>query len=230
MSNVLTPQIPTTPATPGPPTPPADMTPPHPPAVVNPPPNPWRGGTPPAPTATPPAAFSGGFRGLPPAAQFGPGQVRPGFPGSPPPAPPPPTPTGNTFGLPFQVPQSAADVQRMFPQLYDGVAASRFGSTTVPPLIGAGVTEGLPDAVRGPAEGALRFAQRNLQNNPALFAQLVGGLGGSLVSPLLGTPAGLPLMAGLYGTLAGGEAGQATERFFRPVIDRFRSSPAPQPQ
>lgn len=214
-TNALTPQIPATPAPVGPLKPPTNMTPPTP--------------------TTPGSAVAGGHGVRVPAPVTAPAPtatLAPPQPAATPTAPAPrPVPaTPIAPPPPAQTQNPIAAARQAMPWL-DGLTSrvQSLGERAVmadpnrPPLVGAGLTANLPEGIRGPAEGLLGMAQRGFQNNPGMFAQVVGGMGKPLVSPLLNTPAGMPMMAGLYGMLTGGESGDAAYQYFKPVIDKFRS-------
>ena len=71
---------------------------------------------------------------------------------------------------------------------------------------------------QGPADSLLRLVQKGVQDNPAAFAGYAGGLARPIVEPLLQTPVGLPVLAGLNGLLGGGESFAAADTYFRPLL------------
>lgn len=96
------------------------------------------------------------------------------------------------------------------------------GTQNTPPL--SRFTSGLGSFAE-PINGALGLAQKALQNNPGRFAALAGTLGGGLVKPILGTPFGLPIMAGLHGLLSGGESAAGVHAYLQPLLDRLGINP-----
>jgi hypothetical protein len=77
-------------------------------------------------------------------------------------------------------------------------------------------------SLKGPADKALGFVRDNLQGDggPQMFGALAG-LASPILKPIVGTPFGAPLIAGLYGALRGGESFAAVERLFRPAMSRL---------
>lgn len=113
--------------------------------------------------------------------------------------------------------------QQYFPGMTDTLGAPRaelLGRVTenAPPSMLLGDTLG---AFSGPVNSVMGMAQKAFKDNPAGFAGVVGGLGRPLIEPLMGTPAGLPAMAALYGMTVGGKPLSAAYTYFRPVLDKL---------
>lgn len=118
-------------------------------------------------------------------------------------------------GLTGTTPPAAGAVPAAVPSRYDFLA----GSTGAP---GTALTHHL-GSFKGPADGALNFVQQQLsgEKGPQTFASFAGALGRPLMEPIMATPFGAPVLAGLYGGLRGGESFAAAEKLFRPLLGKF---------
>lgn len=155
-------------------------------------------------------------------------------------APPPrlmPPPTVPTLPMPGATPPSAAGIRdkahSLMPSGLAGFMTDPVGSVTrpvgdllsqaqakmtAPPL--SHFTHHL-GSFKGTADSLLGAAQGFLGDHPERTAGLVGGLLPSVVKPLMGTPFGVPAMAGLHGLLAGGQSGAAAHTYFSPLLKRL---------
>jgi hypothetical protein len=88
------------------------------------------------------------------------------------------------------------------------------GTQNTPPL---SYLTGNLGPLQAPANAALSLAQRG-SRDPAQFATLGGLMAKPLMTGILGAPLGLPLLAGLQGVLAGGQAFTDAKTVFSPLL------------
>lgn len=77
--------------------------------------------------------------------------------------------------------------------------------------------------LKGPADSVLKFIHGGLQDEkaPERFATFASLAGKPLMEPLMATPVGAPVLAGLYGMLRGGRSGMDAARFFSPILEKL---------